>query len=73
MRLARRFASFGAGHSAPDLASYIADARASELPLHGGGRGSAIEGLDWEYLLTLWRVLPYDIHLAKPSRSAGEW
>lgn len=51
---------FWAGHAALDVAPYIADARALELPLLGGGTGREIEGHDWEYLLGRWNALDRD-------------
>jgi hypothetical protein len=41
-----------AGQNLLDLAPYIADARALQLPLIGGRTGAEVEGHDWEYLLT---------------------
>ena len=55
---------FWAAHAALDVAPYIADARALELPLLGGGNGREIEGHDWEYLLGEWRVLRLDTLIA---------
>lgn len=49
-----------AGHAALDVAPYIADARALELPLLGGGNGREIEGHDWEYLLGHWGAMRQD-------------
>jgi hypothetical protein len=40
-----------AGQNLLDLAPYIADARALQLPLLGGRTGAEVEGHDWEYLL----------------------
>lgn len=53
-----------AGHAALDVAPYIADARALELPLLGGGNGREIEGHDWEYLLGHWSRLHEDTRIA---------
>lgn len=53
-----------AAHAALDVAPYIADARALELPLLGGGTGREIEGHDWEFLLTHWDVLKHDTTIA---------
>lgn len=53
-----------AGHAALDVAPYIADARALDLPLLGGGTGKEIEGHDWEYLLNHWRVAHLDTEIA---------
>lgn len=55
---------FWAGHAALDVAPYIADARALELPLLGGGTGREIEGHDWEYLLGEWNALRLDTVIA---------
>ncbi len=56
---------FWAGHAALDVAPYIADARALELPLLGGGTGREIEGHDWEYLLGEWNALHLDTLIAE--------
>jgi hypothetical protein len=55
---------FWAGNAALDVAPYIADARALELPLLGGGTGREIEGHDWEYLLGEWNALHLDTLIA---------
>jgi hypothetical protein len=55
---------FWAGNAALDVAPYIADARALELPLLGGGTDREIEGHDWEYLLTEWNALHLDTMIA---------
>lgn len=52
-----------AGHATLDVAPYIADARALELPLLGGGTGREIEGHDWEYLLGEWGALRFDTRI----------
>jgi hypothetical protein len=56
---ARRSDGFGmavcvwwAGQSLVDVAPYIADARALQMPLIGGGTGAEVEGHDWEAILT---------------------
>ncbi|WP_404421171.1 hypothetical protein [Nibricoccus sp. IMCC34717] len=49
-----------AGHAALDVAPYIADARALELQLLGGGTGREVEGHDWEFLLYRWNALHLD-------------
>jgi hypothetical protein len=54
-----------AGHAALDVAPYIADARALNLPLLGGGTGKEIEGHDWEYLLGHWGLLALDTVVAE--------
>jgi len=55
------------GASLGNLALYIADARAQELPLLGGE--NAIH--DWWYLLTEWDLLPHDLAIARWVRLAG--
>jgi hypothetical protein len=61
----------GAGHASLDVAPYIADARALELPLLGGGTGSEIEGHDWEFLLGEWNALPHDTRIGAAVALAG--
>ncbi len=53
-----------AGHALLDVAPYIADARALQLPLLTGGTGREVEGHDWEYLLATWHALPLDLAIA---------
>ena len=55
------------GENFLDIAPYINDARAGQLPLLGGNFGhSAPYGFhDWQYLLTESGLLPYDHVLAK--------
>ena len=53
-----------AGHALLDVAPYIADARALEMPLLGGVTGQEVEGHDWEYLLSCWDALPLDTQIA---------
>lgn len=60
-----------AGHAALDVAPYIADARALELPLLGGGNGREIEGHDWEYLLGHWNALRLDTRIAAQVALGG--
>lgn len=60
-----------AGHATLDAAPYIADARALELPLLGGGNGREIEGHDWEYLLGEWNALPHDTRIGAAVALAG--
>jgi hypothetical protein len=40
-----------AGENLVDVAPYIADARALQMPLLGGGTGAEVTGHDWEALL----------------------
>lgn len=55
-----------------DLAPYIGDARALELPLLGGVTGRDVEDYhDWEYLLRTTGGLPYDRLLASASFNLG--
>ena len=44
-------ASWWAGESLVDVAPYIADARALQMPLLGGATGAEVEGHDWEAIL----------------------
>lgn len=60
-----------AGHAALDVAPYIADARALELPLLGGGTGREIEGHDWEYLLGRWSRLHEDTRIGAAVALGG--
>ena len=55
------------GASLGNLALYIGDARAQELPLLGGE--NAIH--DWWYLLIEWDLLPQDLVIARWVRMAG--
>lgn len=57
-----------------DLAPYIGDARAGELPLLGGVTGSEVEDYhDWEVLLKMRGWLFYDHKIADWSYTAGRW
>jgi len=53
------------GQNCWNIARYVADAQAMELPLVGGGEH------DWNYLLTVWDVLPRDAQLAQSIRFMG--
>jgi hypothetical protein len=55
------------GASLGNVALYIADARAQELPLLGGE--NVIH--DWWYLLTEWDLLPQGVAIARWVRFAG--
>ena len=55
-----------AGESLVDVAPYIADARALQMPLLGGGTGAEVEGHDWEAILTRLGWLNLD-------RTIGMW
>jgi len=52
------------GHSTLDVAPYIGDARALQLPLISGGTGAEVEGHDWEFLLDHWDVSQHDTEIA---------
>ena len=53
------------GQSCWNIARYVADARAMDLPLAGGGEH------DWNFLLGVWGVLPRDTLIARDIRSIG--
>jgi hypothetical protein len=53
------------GQNCGHIATYVADARAQELPLVGGGEH------DWFYLLSATGQLPHDLGIARAVRSAG--
>ena len=61
------------GENLLDIAPYIADARAGELPLVGGnfGASSPYGFHDWEYLLTETGLLRYDHALARIAHVLG--
>jgi hypothetical protein len=50
-----------------NVARYIGDARAQDLPLLGGENTVH----DWWYLLTEWDLLPHDLAIARWVRMAG--
>jgi hypothetical protein len=53
------------GQNCWNIARYVADARAMELPLVGGGEH------DWNYLLSEWGVLGRDTLIARDIRFLG--
>lgn len=61
------------GENFLDIAPYVNDARAGELPLVGGnfGHSSPYGFHDWEYLLTETGLLRYDHVLAEVSHVTG--
>ena len=61
------------GENFLDIAPYINDARAGQLPLLGGnfGHSSPYGFHDWEYLLTESGLLSYDPILAKAAFVSG--
>ena len=60
-----------AGQSLVDVAPYIADARALQMPLIGGGTGAEVEGHDWEAILTRLGWLRFDRTLGMGVHIAG--
>jgi hypothetical protein len=60
-----------AGESLVDLAPYIADARALQMPLLGGGTGAEVEGHDWEAILGRLGWLHLDHTLGLGAHVAG--
>jgi hypothetical protein len=48
-----------------NIARYVADARAQELPLVGGGEH------DWEHILTRWGALASDLKVARAIKLLG--
>ena len=61
-RHAASVALWWVGQNCFNIARYIADARAQELPLVGGGEH------DWAFLLASWRLLPQDTAIAYYAR-----
>lgn len=61
------------GENFLDIAPYMADARALDLPLLGGnvGHSSPYGFHDWEYLLTEIDLIEYDLILAKATYITG--
>jgi len=53
------------GQNCWNIARYVADARAMDLPLAGGGEH------DWNFLLGVWGVLPNDTLIARDIRAIG--
>lgn len=53
------------GQNCGHVATYVADARAQELPLVGGGEH------DWFYLLSATGRLPQDLKIARAVRATG--
>jgi len=60
-----------AGQSLVDVAPYIADARALQMPLIGGGTGAEVEGHDWEAILTRLGWLRLDHRLGMGAHVVG--
>lgn len=59
------------GQNLIDLAPYIGDARALQLPLLGGQTGAEVEGHDWETILQALGWLQYDRTLASAAHVTG--
>jgi hypothetical protein len=59
------------GQSVMDLAPYIGDARALQLPLLGGATGAEVEGHDWEAILGALGWLEHDRALATLAHAVG--
>jgi hypothetical protein len=53
------------GQNCFNIARYMADARAQDMPLVGGGEH------DWAFLLATWRLLPHDNALAYDLRGVA--
>ncbi|NUO95575.1 MAG: hypothetical protein HOQ14_13910 [Gemmatimonadaceae bacterium] len=64
-RHAASVALWWVGQNCGHIATYVADARAQELPLVGGGEH------DWFYLLSATGHLPQDVAIARAIRAAG--
>lgn len=64
-RHAASVALWWTGQNCFNIARYIADARAQELPLVGGGEH------DWTFLLAHWGVLDRDLGIARDVRLLG--
>jgi hypothetical protein len=64
-RHAASVALWWVGQNCGHVATYVADARAQELPLVGGGEH------DWLYLLSATGHLPQDLAIARAIRAAG--
>lgn len=60
-----------AGQNLVDLAPYIGDARALQLPLLGGQTGAEVEGHDWEAILQSLGWLPYNRTIATAAHALG--
>lgn len=60
-----------AGQNLVDLAPYIGDARALQLPLLGGHTGAEVEGHDWEAILQTLGWLQHDQTIATAAQAFG--
>ncbi len=70
-RFGAAVAAWWAGQNLVDLAPYIGDARALQLPLLGGHTGAEVEGHDWEAILQTLGWLQHDRALAAGAHVAG--
>jgi hypothetical protein len=59
------------GQNLVDIAPYIADARALQMPLLGGGTGAEVEGHDWEAVLQMLGWLHHDRRLGMLAHVLG--
>jgi hypothetical protein len=50
---------------------YMADARARQLMLLGGGNGDEVDGHDWYHLFAHWHVLRLDTRIAAGTRAVA--
>src|SRR5205823_14527012 len=60
-----------AGENLLDVALYANDARSLQLVLLGGHTGAEVEGHDWERILQLTNLLPYDHRIAWTTHIVG--
>ena len=70
-RVGAALCAWWAGQNLVDLAPYIGDARALQLPLLGGRTGAEVEGHDWEWILTSLGWLQHDRALASAAHVIG--
>ncbi|HSL22376.1 MAG TPA: hypothetical protein VK886_12640 [Vicinamibacterales bacterium] len=70
-RVGAAVAVWWAGQNLVDLAPYIGDARALQLPLLGGATGAEVEGHDWEAILATLGFLQHDRALAAAAHIVG--
>jgi len=70
-RFGATVATWWVGQNLIDLAPYIGDARALQLPLLGGRTGAEVEGHDWEAILQALGWLQYDHRIATAAYALG--
>mgnify|MGYP006310273813 CR=1 FL=1 len=66
------FGLWWTGHATLDIAPYIGDSRALNLPLITGGTGKEVAGHDWLFLLQQWNLLDKDTVIADATAQAGK-